>query len=538
MSFKNIKIVHRLILGFGLLLMLMVGVTLIAHLVSQNLRESLNDTINRSNIKSSVSSSMRHALIRQGLLARGIGVSSSAEEVQVELQAIAAERITYQESEGKLLSLPMRPEEQAVLDEMKRYDAEVVPLIKEAENQLTAGKPGETVKILTKQVLPVHIRWLGAIDRLVEQQNYTIREQLRDFDEQSDRATAWMASVCAVSLALAIAVGFFITRSIARPVRQLIAFSKKVAAGDLSARNDRQGTNEIAVLAAAMDGMAESLQASQAQLIDAARVAGMAEIATNVLHNVGNVLNSVNVSAGVIGARVRDSKAKGLQRAVALIDAHEGNLGQFFTADPKGKLFPAYLRELAKSIEQEQASLNSEILALGKSVDHIKEVIATQQSYAGTARIVETLKVEDLVEDALRISASALTRHRVQVERNLDALPALPLDRHRVLQIMVNLITNAKQAIDAGKEEAPKIVISARLLEERTLRLTVTDNGVGIPPDNLTRIFSHGFTTKADGHGFGLHSCVLSAQEMGGRLTANSDGAGKGATFQLDLPIV
>ena len=537
MSFKNLKIVHRLILGFGLLLALMVGVTVFAHQVSRDLRERLNDTINRSNIKSSVASSMRHALIRQGLLSRGIGVSNSAEEVETELLAIAAERITYQESEGKLLSLRMSGEEQAVLNEMKSYDAEVVPLIEQAQRQLAAGKPVETVKILTKQVLPVHIRWLGAIDRLVEQQNYSIREQLKEFDEQSDRATVWMASLCAVSLALAIAVGFLITRSIARPVRQLIAFSKKVAAGDLSARNDRQGSNEIAVLAAAMDGMAESLQASQTQLIDAARVAGMAEIATNVLHNVGNVLNSVNVSAGVISAKVRDSKVKGLQRAVALIDAQESNLGQFFSEDPKGKLLPAYLRELAKSLEQEQSSLSAEILALSKSVDHIKEVIATQQSYAGTARIVETLKVDDLVEDALRISSSALVRHRVQVEKTLAALPQLPLDRHRVLQILVNLITNAKQAMDAGKEEPPKIVIAADLVDGRVLRLTVTDNGVGIPSENLTRIFSHGFTTKANGHGFGLHSCVLSAQEMGGRLTATSDGAGKGATFQLDLPV-
>jgi PAS domain S-box-containing protein len=277
------------------------------------------------------------------------------------------------------------------------------------------------------------------------------------------------------------------------------------------------------------------------QLLEASRLAGMAEIATNVLHNVGNVLNSVNISAGLIGDRLRTSKLKGLARAVDLLDEHADELGDFLTQDTRGKLLPGYLRELAQALAAEQAAMVEELGLLARSVDHIKEVVATQQSYAGASQVVEVLKVDDLLDDAVRMNASALTRHKVDVVKQLPELPALPLDRHRVLLILVNLISNAKHAMrgtPAG--QSPCIVLGAALqpaAEGRVLRITVADNGEGIAPENLVRIFVHGFTTRSDGHGFGLHSCALAAREMGGTLGAHSDGVGLGATFVLEIPI-
>lgn len=275
----------------------------------------------------------------------------------------------------------------------------------------------------------------------------------------------------------------------------------------------------------------------QAQLLTTARLAGMAEIATNVLHNVGNVLNSVNVSAELIGSQLRTSKLKGLARSVGLMDAHIGDLGEFLTRDSKGKLLPAYLRELARTLEAEHESIAKELDALCSSVDHIKQVIATQQSYAGTPRVVESAKVDELLDDALRMNADALTRHKVDVEKKYATLPTLLLDRQRVLQVLVNLISNAKQAFGTITDKRPFITLNAVLLEGPMLRITVTDNGEGIAPENLTRVFSHGFTTRKNGHGFGLHSCVLAAQEMGGSLHVHSDGPGKGASFILEVPV-
>ena len=276
------------------------------------------------------------------------------------------------------------------------------------------------------------------------------------------------------------------------------------------------------------------------KLVDASRLAGMAEIATNVLHNVGNILNSVNVSVGMLSAQLRASKLKGLARAVGLMDEHADDLGEFLVHDARGKLLPLYLRELAQTLESEQGTMAEELGQLAKSVDHIKEVVATQQSHAGAPRIVESVRWNELVEDALRMNVSALERHKVQIVKDFDDLPMLLLDRHRLLQILVNLIGNSKQALGGQDLAQPTITLGARLVVSehgQLLRITVADNGEGIAPENLTRIFAHGFTTRTTGHGFGLHSCVLAAQEMGGSLAAYSPGTGQGAIFTLDIPV-
>jgi len=282
------------------------------------------------------------------------------------------------------------------------------------------------------------------------------------------------------------------------------------------------------------------LQQAQSQLLGAARLAGMAEIATNVLHNVGNVLNSVNVSADLVGAQLRDSKLPGLARALDLLDEHAADLGAFVTLDPRGKLLPGYLRQLAKTLQGERTTMAEELDVLVKSVGHIKDIVATQQSYAGSGRVVETLHFSELLDDALRMNAGALTRHKVEVTQQIDDMPALPLDRHRLLQILVNLISNAKHATAATPDRAACIRLGATLVTAaagRVLRITVADNGEGIAPENLTRVFAHGFTTRKSGHGFGLHSCVLAAQEMGGTLGAHSPGCNQGASFVLEIPI-
>lgn len=278
-----------------------------------------------------------------------------------------------------------------------------------------------------------------------------------------------------------------------------------------------------------------ALRDTQVELVTAARQAGMAEIATNVLHNVGNVLNNVNVSASLVGAQLRQSKLKGLGRAVRLMDEHSGDLGEFITRDAKGKLLPGFLRELAQALESEHQAMANELTVLGKSVDHIKEVVAIQQSYAGNTQFVESVKLAELVDDALRLNADRLARHSVEVVKDFGELPLFSLNRHRVLQILVNLIDNANIAMAGISDRTPRITLGAGLADEHVLRITVADNGEGILPENLTRIFSHGFTTRKNGHGFGLHSCALAAQEMGGSLSAHSDGAGLGATFTLQL---
>jgi signal transduction histidine kinase len=282
------------------------------------------------------------------------------------------------------------------------------------------------------------------------------------------------------------------------------------------------------------------LQDTQAQLVSTARRAGMAEIANNVLHNVGNVLNSVNISAGVVSNRISGSKTQGLARAVGLMNDNAGRLGEFMSNDERGKLLPGYLNQLVDALDEERSAVIDELARLVRSVNHIKAVVATQQSHAGASNVLEMEHASQLVDEALRMNAASMERHRVTPVRQFETVPQLPLDRLKVLQIMVNLIHNAAQAMDALPEHARRMTLSIEVVRDGSgehLRIKVRDEGEGISKENLARIFSHGFTTRKDGHGFGLHSSALAAIEMGGTLTAHSDGPGQGAIFMLELPI-
>lgn len=272
------------------------------------------------------------------------------------------------------------------------------------------------------------------------------------------------------------------------------------------------------------------------QLVEASRETGMAEVATSVLHNVGNVLNSVNVSFLLISETVVKSKASSLLKVVALLRQHGDDLPGFFANDAKGRQLPDYLASLAARLGEEHEEIQRELGTLAGSLQHIKEVIAMQQRSAKLLGLVETLPVAGLVEDALQLNLGALERHGITLVREFASVPPVPVEKHKVLQILVNLIRNAKYACaDSGRPD--KRIILRIAAAEKCVKISVEDNGVGIVPENLTRIFHHGFTTRLEGHGFGLHSGALAARELGGSLEAFSRGPGQGATFTLELPL-
>lgn len=282
------------------------------------------------------------------------------------------------------------------------------------------------------------------------------------------------------------------------------------------------------------------LRATQGELVTAARQAGMAEIATNVLHNVGNVLNSVNVSAGLIDTRMRETKAQGLADAMQLMNERAADLGEFLTHDEKGKRLPGYLHKVVAILAAERQAVIQELGSLTRSVEHIKEIVATQQSYASATSVIEPVQIRELLDDALRMNGGSLARREITVVKELADVPQVLLDKHSILQILVNLIANARQAMDSVTDRAHRMTLGVEVAAEGyepRLRIRVADTGEGIAPENMSRLFMHGFTTRRSGHGFGLHSCALAASRMDGKLMAHSDGPGKGATFTLDLPM-
>jgi len=278
------------------------------------------------------------------------------------------------------------------------------------------------------------------------------------------------------------------------------------------------------------------LEIAHRELVESSRRAGMAEVASGVLHNVGNVLNSVNISATIAADQIRHSSVPHLARVAAILEQNAGNLVEYMASDSIGRKLPAFLSQLAEQLETEQKAILDELEQLGRNVEHIKDIVSVQQTYARAAGLRQSVEIVELVEDSLRMNAGALRGQDVELIREFEADPVISVDKHKVLQILVNLVRNAKYACDDSGQPGRRITVRVTR-DERFVRVSVIDNGIGIPPENMTRIFSHGFTTRKTGHGFGLHSGIVAAKEMGGALLVKSDGPGLGATFTLELPL-
>jgi signal transduction histidine kinase len=263
----------------------------------------------------------------------------------------------------------------------------------------------------------------------------------------------------------------------------------------------------------------------------------MAEMATGVLHNVGNALNSVNVSVNLLAERLQQSRVQGLRKATGLLAEHAANLATFLEGDVRGRQLPSYLQALSGQLATERDELLEEVHTLQKSVEHIKSVVSMQQAHARFSGMVERLDVMPLLDDALRLHSESFESMGIEVRREYTEVPLVRLDRHKLLQILLNLLSNARHALlESGRPDKLLTIRVERTVTQR-LRITVADNGVGIAPEDAPRLFTQGFTTKKDGHGFGLHISALAAAEMDAFLSGTSEGRGQGATFTIDLPV-
>ena len=361
-----------------------------------------------------------------------------------------------------------------------------------------------------------------------------------------------------VSAALLIFGSLFAYRATRRSQAAIVASNQELnrKTAELEALNDRldrnvgERTKELSDSVLASMNMMEDavrqrenaerayveLEQTHTQLLEASRQRGMAEVATSVLHNVGNVLNSVNVSASLVVESVKSPGAASMAKVAALLREHALDLGSYLASDPKGRHIPALLEQLAGDWLGQQQVVVKELESLRANIEHIKEIVAMQQSHAKILGSPEIVNVSDLVEDSLRMNAASLIEHEVRVVREFEKVPPISVEKHKVLQILVNLVRNAKQACDELVDAKRRMTLRIAQVDDR-IRISVSDNGAGIAPENLTRIFAHGFTTRKDGHGFGLHSGALAATELGGSLSAHSDGPGKGATFTLELAL-
>ncbi len=275
------------------------------------------------------------------------------------------------------------------------------------------------------------------------------------------------------------------------------------------------------------------------KLIESSRRAGMADVASTVLHNIGNVLNSVNVSVEVVSKTLRQAPINDVALIATMLREHSHDLATFLTEDARGKQVPSYLTMLAEAVKNNSTLVDQELVALGKNIEHIRHVITQQEDLARPGEVMLTpVLFSELFQQALAINRPALEKAGVAIVQEYAPLPQALTDQHQVLQILVNLVSNATNAMAEAEGRQHRLVLRLAPAGDRPgfVRFQVIDSGVGSKPENLPRLFTQGFTTRKDGHGIGLHSASLAAKNLGGALSARSEGEGRGATFTLDLP--
>lgn len=283
---------------------------------------------------------------------------------------------------------------------------------------------------------------------------------------------------------------------------------------------------------------ARELEEVHRRLVDVAHQEGMAEVASVVLHNVGNALTGVNLAAQLLADRIDLMPVDRLQKSMGLVTENAANLGHFLQHDERGKLLVTFLPKLADRLSRDRAELLGGVETLLGNVEQINAIVAAQQSYTHGTRGLEMVELGELVEEALRMHAAALQRHKIEVTRAISSVPAAPIERHRILQILVNLVSNAKDALVGSPVEPRQLRISAFLSGPEHARVVVEDSGVGVEPEDVNRVFQLGYSTKAGSRGLGLHWAEGAARAMGGSLTVESRGLGQGASFTLEIPLM
>lgn len=429
----------------------------------------------------------------------------------------------------------------AAVAERTRVKLQVLPIaeLSDAERAALVQHPARWFDTHDRRVLRCH----SVVTDLDEQPALLLRTELPRAITQRGWSALRLAGIISVlgGAILTLVLWLALRPTIIDPLAALTAHAERVGTtGDLHARLNSTRRDELGTLAREFDRMVDRLAQSRAELLDVAHRAGMAEVAGEVLHNVGNVLNGVTVSADLVQQRLRGSELGTLQAAAHTLAEQRERLDEFLTRDERGRLLPTFLSELTGVLTAEQDFLLQEMGRISEALEHLRELIAAQQHHSHHQALCEALAPGALVEQALALMAESCARHHITVERRLATTAPVPLDKHRVLQVVMNLLTNAVRAIkQAGRPDGRLTVVLQRVPQGagEALHLSVQDNGVGIAPENLQRIFALGFSSHAEGQGIGLHSAANLASAMGATLTAESAGPGCGATFTLTLPL-
>ncbi|TNF69054.1 MAG: GHKL domain-containing protein [Gammaproteobacteria bacterium] len=275
----------------------------------------------------------------------------------------------------------------------------------------------------------------------------------------------------------------------------------------------------------------------QRKLALAERQAGMKDMASSVLHNIGNVLNSIITSITMINKQLKQNKSPQLIQLTQFLEDNKGKLGPFFSEDIKGKHVLEYLYALSQNLAREHSEIEKYIHQLTKHVTHVTHIVKAQNAMSKLGGVAEEIKLEDIICDALAINQVMIKASNIHVTQETGEVKTPISDQVKIMQILVNLIKNSIEALNECNESSNKqLIVNLKHKNKHTFQIYVKDNGIGLDKTKVKNLFKANFTTKRQGHGLGLHASAIAAKELGGALYANSDGVGKGMTMILELP--
>ena len=277
----------------------------------------------------------------------------------------------------------------------------------------------------------------------------------------------------------------------------------------------------------------EKLDQSYRKLMEKAHKKGMSDT-TGILHNIANIMNSINVTYHTLADLIDGSCVYDLKRANKMLESKFDQLDEFIRSDPKGRLLMQYYLTFSDSFRQLQSRLKEYVERMLDRTGLVEDIINTQQGFEGIRSNLELMDIIPVLEDALKMNRSMIEGSGVHIVKRYDRQVKALAQKTKLLHILINIIKNAVESMQYGR--TPDKVLTIEVTSDsESVYIRVSDTGPGIEADKLESIFAYGFTTKTTGHGFGLHSCANYMTEMKGRIWAEKPGTGKGAVFVMQF---
>lgn len=348
-----------------------------------------------------------------------------------------------------------------------------------------------------------------------------------------------ISSTVLIVIAFPLVILLILQRIVTGPLAYLTRHASRVGQNqDMDVRLNLSQHDEIGQLACEFDGMLEKLETSREEVVRSARLAGKSEISAGVLHNVGNVLNSVKISADISRQRVVDLDLSDLEMIHKALETNAGSLDTYLSSHEQGQHLMPFFSALTQDLRSGKEGALEELGALADSADYIASLLQTLSDTDLRASVVERTNLSKQFDLASELCVLSLdSKLPLEIVREFEDLPSVMIDRHKLNETLLKLIHNALQAMQASDSDVNRLTLDLSSTDSGQIRFAITDTGIGIAGEDQTRIFIPGQTTNENRMGFGLHLAANTASEMGGSLSVESDGPGSGATFVLLVPM-